>query len=78
MKTQTKNAVGEEVAERYYTAIDYHRRYSIVLTQDSAGRQVRQARITGNAPAAFARIFQAPGRAGRGGDRGVPELGVAL
>jgi len=40
-----------------YTAIDYHRKYSVVRTEDSAGNRVASRRIDQNEPAAFADYF---------------------
>lgn len=40
-----------------YTGIDYHKRYSVVSTQDATGARVREARIEDNDPAAFAAYF---------------------
>jgi len=39
-----------------YTAIDYHKQYSVACTMDAAGTRVREARIC-NAPEAFASYF---------------------
>ncbi len=41
-----------------YTGIDYHKKYSVVSTQDATGARVREARIDQNDPAAFAAYFQ--------------------
>lgn len=41
-----------------YTGIDYHKRYSVVSTQDATGTRVCEARIDDNEPAAFAAYFQ--------------------
>jgi transposase len=40
-----------------YTAIDYHKKYSVACTMDAAGQRVKEARIA-NAPAAFATYFR--------------------
>lgn len=40
-----------------YTGIDYHKRYSVVSTQDATGARICEARIDGNEPAAFAAYF---------------------
>ena len=40
-----------------YTGVDYHRRYSVATTVDATGARVREARIDGNEPAAFAAYF---------------------
>jgi len=40
-----------------YTAIDYHRKYSVVRTEDATGNRVCSARIDQNEPAAFAGYF---------------------
>lgn len=40
-----------------YTGIDYHKRYSVVSTQDATGTRVCEARIDENEPAAFAAYF---------------------
>jgi hypothetical protein len=40
-----------------YTGIDYHKRYSVACTLDVQGRKLHEARIDGNAAAAFARNF---------------------
>jgi transposase len=40
-----------------YTAIDYHKRYSVACTMDAAGARVKEARID-NAPEAFASYFR--------------------
>lgn len=40
-----------------YTGIDYHKRYSVVSTQDATGTRIREARIDENDPAAFAAYF---------------------
>jgi transposase len=42
-----------------YTGIDYHRRYSVVRTQDAAGNRVKGARIDHRDPEAFAAYFKA-------------------
>lgn len=41
-----------------YTGIDYHKKYSVVSTQDATGARVREARIDENEPAAFAAYFK--------------------
>ncbi len=41
-----------------YTGIDYHKKYSVVSTQDATGARIREARIDENEPAAFAAYFQ--------------------
>jgi transposase len=41
-----------------YTAIDYHRRYSVACTVDATGTRIREARIDDNEPAAFAAYFR--------------------
>ena len=41
-----------------YTAIDYHKRYSVACTMDATGARVKEARIDDNEPAAFAAYFQ--------------------
>jgi len=46
-----------------YTGIDYHRKYSVVSTQDATGTRICEARIDDNEPAAFAAYFQRPNRA---------------
>ena len=40
-----------------YTGIDYHKKYSVVSTQDATGTRVCEARIDANEPAAFAAYF---------------------
>lgn len=40
-----------------YTAIDYHKRYSVACTMDAAGQRVRESRLA-NAPEAFAAYFR--------------------
>jgi transposase len=41
-----------------YTGIDYHKRYSVACTLDAQGRQLQQAKIEHNDPAAFAAYFK--------------------
>jgi transposase len=41
-----------------YTAIDYHRKYSVACTVDATGTRIREARIEDNEVAAFAAYFQ--------------------
>lgn len=41
-----------------YTGIDYHKTYSVVSTQDATGARIREARIDGNDPEAFAAYFK--------------------
>ena len=41
-----------------YTGIDYHKRYSVACTLDAQGRKLHEARIDGNAAAAFADYFK--------------------
>jgi transposase len=41
-----------------YTGIDYHKRYSVACTLDAQGRKLQEARIDGNAVAAFATYFK--------------------
>jgi transposase len=44
-----------------YTGIDYHKRYSVACTLDVQGRKLHEARIDGNAAAAFAGYFKTLG-----------------
>lgn len=44
-----------------YTGIDYHKRYSVACTLDAQGRKLHEARIDGNAAAAFAGYFKSLG-----------------
>ena len=41
-----------------YTGIDYHKRYSVACTVDVQGRKLQEAKIDGNAVAAFAAYFK--------------------
>jgi len=41
----------------FYTAIDFHKRYSVAYTTDAAGTRVKEARID-NSPEAFASYFR--------------------
>ena len=41
-----------------YTGIDYHKRYSVACTLDAQGHKLHEARIDGNAAAAFAAYFK--------------------
>jgi transposase len=41
-----------------YTGIDYHKRYSVACTLDAQGQKLHEARIDGNAAAAFAAYFK--------------------
>jgi transposase len=41
-----------------YTGIDYHKRYSVACTLDAQGHRLHEARIDGNAAAAFAAYFK--------------------
>jgi len=41
-----------------YTGIDYHKRYSVACTLDAQGQKLHEARIDGNASAAFAAYFK--------------------
>jgi hypothetical protein len=41
-----------------YTGIDYHKKYSVASTFDTAGARVKEARIDGNEPAACAAYFR--------------------
>lgn len=50
-----------------YTGIDYHKKYSVASTFDAAGVRVKEARIDGNEPAAFAAYF-----------RGLPEASAVV
>ena len=42
-----------------YVGVDIHKRYSFVRATDEQGHKLREARIEGNAPAAFAQFFAA-------------------
>ena len=45
----------------YYSAVDYHKKNSFVSVVNEQGQRVAEARIRGNAPAAFAQFFAALG-----------------
>jgi len=40
-----------------YVGVDIHKRYSFVSASDEQGNRLREARIEGNAPSAFAQFF---------------------
>jgi transposase len=42
---------------QYYAGIDYHKRYSVVEVIDTKGNRVVHARVNGNTPEAFGRLF---------------------
>jgi transposase len=42
-----------------YTGLDIHKRYSVACTFDGQGRKIREGRISGNSPEAFAAYFGA-------------------
>jgi transposase len=41
-----------------YVGIDYHKAYSVLAAMNERGQLVKEARIGGNAPVAFAQFFQ--------------------
>jgi hypothetical protein len=57
-----------------YTGLDIHKRCSVACTFDGQGRRIREGRISGNSPEAFAAYF-AIARAQRSAAGSLLELG---
>lgn len=46
-----------------FVGIDFHKRYSVISAQDGAGNRLLEARVNGNTPDGFKRVFsQLPGK----------------
>ncbi len=56
-RSHARRAVSD-FADMISTGIDYHKRYSVACTLDAQGQKLREARIDGNVPAAFAAYFK--------------------